>query len=86
MPLFCVLGKTPKHPIKPRILKKHKPIIFSMKRNINMLVLTLEIAAIIILHTIKMSNVQLLPNHNTSITKIKITAPVVKHYTLLSIK
>ena len=56
-----------------------------MKRNISLFVLTFEIAAIIVLHAVKMYQSQ--PHDlNTNITRSKIAVPVVKHYPLLSIK
>jgi hypothetical protein len=59
-----------------------------MKRNISLFVLTFEIATIIVLHAVKMNQVQLQPAHDqaANITKSKITSPVVKTYPLLSIK
>ncbi|MEO5592854.1 MAG: hypothetical protein ABIR15_11865 [Chitinophagaceae bacterium] len=56
-----------------------------MKRNISLFVLTFEIAAIVILHAVKMSQSQ---GHdlNTNITKSKSAVPVAKRYQLLSIK
>jgi hypothetical protein len=61
-----------------------------MKRNISLFVLTFEIAAIVILHAVKMSQSTGQgheANTNTiSLSRTKATAPVVKHYQLLSIK
>jgi hypothetical protein len=58
-----------------------------MKRNISVFVLAFEIAAIVVLHAVKMSQSQA-PGHdlNTNITRSKTAVPVVKHYPLLSIK
>jgi hypothetical protein len=57
-----------------------------MKRNISLIVLTFEIAAIIILHAVKMSQVSHNQDFSTIIAKEKASAPVVKQYPLLSIK
>lgn len=58
-----------------------------MKRNVSLVVLTCEIAAIIILHAVKMSQAQQhTQDVNITIAKAKISSPVVKHYPLLSIK
>jgi hypothetical protein len=58
-----------------------------MKRNISLIVLTFEIAAIIALHAVKMSRPQQhAQDLSTTITKAKISTPVVKSYPLLSIK
>jgi len=59
-----------------------------MKRNINLLVLTFEIAAIIILHTIKLGQAHQLQENSSvqEISKTKNAAPEVKPYQLLSIK
>ena len=61
-----------------------------MKRNISLVVLTFEIAAIVILHTIKVTQT---PSHNQGhdisaniTTNSKIAVPAVKRYSLLSIK
>jgi len=54
-----------------------------MKRNISLIVLTFEIAAIAILHAVKMNQAQEI---STNIVKTKISTQVVKHYPLLSIK
>ena len=55
-----------------------------MKRNVNLIVLTCEIAAIIILHAIKMHQVQ--PEGTHILAKNPRSALVVKRYQLLSIK
>jgi hypothetical protein len=58
-----------------------------MKRNISLIVLTFEIAAIIILHAAKMSQApSQTQDLSAGILKTKISTPVVKHYPLLSIK
>ena len=58
-----------------------------MKRNISLVVLTFEIAAIVILHAVKMSQSPSQPHDQvTNITKLKIPVPVAKRYSLLSIK
>jgi hypothetical protein len=58
-----------------------------MKRNVSLIVLTFEIAAIIILHAAKMSQAPFQPQDmSAGILKTKISAPVVKQYPLLSIK
>jgi|GEM_PF-1300616 len=61
-----------------------------MKRNISLVVLTFEIAAIAILHAIKVTQS---PSHEKGhdisaniTTSSKITVPAVKRYSLLSIK
>jgi hypothetical protein len=56
-----------------------------MKRNVSLIVLTFEIAAIIILHAVKMNQSQP-QGASITIAKVKISTPVVKHYQLLSIK
>ena len=56
-----------------------------MKRNINLLILGCEIAAIVILHAFKM-NQQVNAEPNNSITKTTTITQQVKHYPLLSIK
>lgn len=56
-----------------------------MKRNINLVILGCEIAAIVILHAFKM-NQQVNAEPNNSITKTTTIIPQVKHYPLLSIK
>jgi len=59
-----------------------------MKRNINLLILTFEITAIIILHMIKLGQAHQ-PQENSSaqgISKTKNAALEVKSYQLLSIK
>ena len=71
------------HPKK--IAKKTNGLF--MKRNISLFVLTFEIAAIVVLHAVKMSQSQAQGHdQNTNITKSKIAAPIAKHYPLLSIK
>ncbi len=59
-------------------------------RNISLVVLTFEIAAIIVLHAVKMNQSGSQGhdlNTNNTVTKSKISTPVVsKHYPLLSIK
>jgi len=58
------------------------------KRNISLVVLTVEIAAIVALHAFKMSQSQA-PGHDqnsSNITRSKLAVPAVKHYPLLSIK
>jgi hypothetical protein len=58
-----------------------------MKRNISLFVLAFEIAAIVVLHAVKMSQPQAQGhNLNTNITKSNTPVPVVKHYQLLSLK
>ena len=58
-----------------------------MKRNVSLIVLTFEIAAIIILHAVKMNQSQAqAQGAGSNIAKVKISTPVVKHYPLLSIK
>ncbi|HTL09431.1 MAG TPA: hypothetical protein VL307_14270 [Chitinophagaceae bacterium] len=65
-----------------------------MKRNISLIVLTFEIAAIVVLHAVKMSQAAGKGHEATTIstpniitlTKSKADAPVVKRYQLLSIK
>jgi len=60
-----------------------------MKRNINIFILTFEIAAIIILHTVKLGQAQRQQENASSqgISKTKHSAPELKqHYQLLSIK
>jgi hypothetical protein len=54
-----------------------------MKRNVSLIVLTLEIAAIVILHAVKMNQSQ---DVRTNIAKTAISTPIVKHALLLSIK
>jgi hypothetical protein len=56
-----------------------------MKRNINLVILGCEIAAIVILHAFKM-NQQNNQEPNNSISKTTEIKPLVKHYPLLSIK
>jgi hypothetical protein len=58
-----------------------------MKRNLSLLILACEIAAIIILHAVKMNQQENLETGN-SISKATnpITATPAKHYPLLSIK
>jgi hypothetical protein len=58
-----------------------------MKRNISLLVLTCEIAVIVVLHALKMSQV----THNAvelngSISKSTTIVPLVKPYQLVSLK
>jgi hypothetical protein len=60
-----------------------------MKRNGSLLVLAFEIAAIIILHTLKISQAETINNSNKeSLARLKIAAPekVIKRQPLLSIK
>jgi hypothetical protein len=58
-----------------------------MKRHVSLIVLTCEIVAIIVLHAVKMSQAQQhTQDVGITIAKAKISAPVVKHYPLLSIK
>jgi hypothetical protein len=59
-----------------------------MKRNINIFILTFEIAAIIILHTVKLGQAQREQENASSqgISKTKHSAPDLKPYQLLSIK
>ena len=60
-----------------------------MKRNISFIVLTFEIATIVILHAVKMSHATSPQSQDISanaITKAKISTVVVKQYPLLSIK
>lgn len=57
-----------------------------MKSYINLFVLGVEIAAIIVLHTVKINQPQQSHDTNVTVTKSKISAPVVKHFPLLSIK
>ena len=59
-----------------------------MKGNISLFVLTFEIAAIVVLHAVKMNQAQGHEAGNNTITstKSKAVSPVVKHYQLLSIK
>jgi len=53
----------------------------------NLFVLAFEIAAIVILHAVKMSQPQQqVKDQNLTISKSKIAEPVVKRYQLLSIK
>jgi hypothetical protein len=62
---------------------------FVMKRNISVFVLTFEIAAIVVLHAVKMNQpqqVQGIEQSANNISKLKVAEPVVKHYPLLSIK
>ncbi len=56
-----------------------------MKRNINLVILGCEIAAIVILHAFKM-NQQNNTELNNTISKTNQSTPLVKHYPLLSIK
>jgi len=59
-----------------------------MKRNISLFVLAFEIAAIVVLHAVKMSQSQT-QGHNlntNNITKSNTPVPVVKRYQLLSLK
>jgi cell division protein FtsL len=57
------------------------------KRNFSLVVLTLEIAAIVVLHAVKMNQTKnQVQELNATITKSKMAAPVVKHFPLLSIK
>ena len=56
-----------------------------MKRNISLFVLAFEIAAIVVLHAVKMSQSHT-PDLNLTITKSKTSVPVAKSYPLLSIK
>jgi hypothetical protein len=82
--------------IKAFILRFRKPYHFQplrikyayliMKRNINLVILGCEIAAIIILHAFKMNQQQLNTDPNRGITKTNTITPQVKHYPLLSIK
>ena len=56
-----------------------------MKRNVNFIILTLEIAAIIILHAVKLGQ----PSENTrkqDLSKTKALPATAAHYQLLSIK
>jgi len=61
-----------------------------MKRNISLFVLTFEIAAIVVLHAVKMNQVQGQAHETNSniisLSKSKAVVPVVKRYQLLSIK
>jgi len=59
-----------------------------MKRNINLLILTFEITAIIILHMIKLGQAHQLQENSSvqGISKTKSAALEVKSYQLLSIK
>jgi hypothetical protein len=56
-----------------------------MKRNVNIIILTVEIAAIIILHAVKLGqsreNVQ-----RQDISKTKASSAIAKRYQLLSVK
>lgn len=54
-----------------------------MKRNVSLIVLTFEITAIVILHVVKVKQAQ---DISSNMARIKISAPIVKHYPLLSIK
>jgi hypothetical protein len=58
-----------------------------MKRNINIFILTFEIVAIVILHTVKLGQAQHQESTSTQgLSKTKNPAPEVKRYQLLSIK
>jgi hypothetical protein len=57
-----------------------------MKRNINLLILGCEIAAIVILHAFKMNNQPANAESNSTIAKTKAITTRVTHYSLLSIK
>jgi hypothetical protein len=59
-----------------------------MKRNISLFVLTLEIAAIVVLHAVKMSQSQTQGHDQNinNISRLKMPLPVAKRYSLLSIK
>ncbi len=56
-----------------------------MKRNVNIIILTFEIAAIIILHAVKLGHAQE-SARKQGISKIKASPAISKRYQLLSIK
>jgi hypothetical protein len=58
-----------------------------MKRNFSLIVLAFEIAAIVVLHAVKMNQVQQPQDlSSANVSKAKISTPVIRNYPLLSIK